>query len=184
MVERIKKIIKPSIFLAAVVYIICCIIKKPTAVEDIISYIGYSVSAVTVLFVSYERLFWKFIPWNRPPVLKKKYHGTINYRFKKVQSSKLIDVDIKQTWLTVQIKVKTDINSSTSITADIVSENNQDMLYYSYITNPSAMSEGTNPIQHGTCRMVLNNKNTEIDGKYWTSSQTTGDVHWIEDKKR
>lgn len=184
MLDRIKRLIKPAIFLAAIVYIICCLIKKPDSISDVLSYLGYSVSAITIIYVAYERLLWRFIPWNRPPVLKKKYHGLIDYKFKGAQDSKTIEVDVKQTWLTVQIKVKTDINFSSSITADIVSENNQDVLYYSYITNPSAMSEGNNPTQHGTCRMILNEKNIKLDGKYWTSSKTTGDIHWVEDKKR
>ncbi|MBR6982876.1 MAG: hypothetical protein IKH75_04970 [Ruminococcus sp.] len=184
MVERIKKLIKPSVFLAVLVFVICCLIRGVSSVEDVLSYIGYSVSAVTILFVIYERFVWRFIPWNRPPILKKKYIGKIDYRMKKEPETKDIEVDVKQTWLTVRIKTKTDINSSSSITADIVNENNQEVLYYSYVTNPSALSQGKNPIQHGTCRMILSNKNDVIDGKYWTSSQTTGDIHWTEVKKR
>ena len=33
--------------------------------------------------------------------------------------------------------------------------------------------------QHGTCRMILNEDNARISGKYWTSSNTTGDIDWI-----
>ena len=49
-----------------------------------------------------------------------------------------------------------------------------------YMTDPSAVYQGKNPIQYGTCRMVLNEDNEKIIGKYWTSSQTIGDLEWTE----
>lgn len=183
MVNRIQKLIKPSIFLSVFFFTVCCLIKKPLSTADIVSYIGHTVSAVTIVFLCYEKHLWKWIPWNRPPVLKKQYTGVIKYKYKKKEFSKPITVEIKQTWMTVRVKTRTDINSSSSITADIVSENNQDILYYSYVTNPSAINERKNPIQHGTCRMLLNSSNEELEGKYWTSSQTTGDIHWTESKE-
>jgi hypothetical protein len=30
--------------------------------------------------------------------------------------------------------------------------------------------------------MVLNNKNKILNGKYWTSSQTVGDIEWRSEK--
>ena len=184
MVERVKKLIKPAIVLASITFIVCCIVKKSSTISDLFSYIGYAITIDTIVFVLYEKYFWKVIPWNRPPILKKKYKGTIEFNYKNDYRTKNIIIEIKQTWATVHIKMKTDINQSSSITADIVSENNQDVLYYSYITSPTAMTEKSNPIPHGTCRMVLCKDNKAIDGKYWTSSKTTGDIHWTEDRKK
>ncbi len=178
MYDRIKKIIKPMIFIAAGIFVLCCFIKKPAEWSDYTSYIGYSVTAVTVFFVLYERYLWKIIPWNRPPVLKSKYHGVIKYNFHGVPGEKPITVTIKQTWLSVDVQTRTDINSSVTITAMIVKEYGQDILYYTYMTNPSAATQSDNPIQHGTCRMVLCEGNARLLGKYWTSSNTTGDIEW------
>lgn len=86
---------------------------------------------------------------------------------------------IKQTWTSIDIKVNTGINSSVTIYATIVNEFGQNVLYYTYMTNPSAETQQKNPIQHGTCRMVLTESNRELSGKYWTSSKTVGDIEWV-----
>lgn len=105
------------------VFGICWFIKKPQEIGDYTTYLGYSVTAVTVYFLAYEKWLWRKIPWNRPPVLKGKYTGTIRYNYNGVA--------------------------------------------------------GENPIQHGTCRMILDGDNSRISGKYWTSSNTTGDIEWV-----
>lgn len=178
--ERIKKMIKPMIIAAVLIFILCWLIIKPTEVEDYCSCIGYAISGVTILFVLYERVFWRYIPWNRPPLLKKKYSGTISYVYKNQPGTKPIEITVTQSWLTVSIKSKTDINSSSSVTGTIVMEYGNDVLYYNYITNPTAVTQGKNPIQQGTCRMVLEGDNSNIKGKYWTSSKTIGDMEWKE----
>lgn len=176
--ERIQKLIKPGIIIAALIFAICCLIKKPQEFGDYTSNVSYAVTVVTLIFYIYEKWAWQIIPWNRPPVLKKQYSGTIRYTFKGTAGEKPIGIQIKQTWLGIDIKTNTDINSSVTITAAIVSEFGQDILYYTYMTNPSAATQKSNPIQHGTCRMVLEGDNKTIRGKYWTSSNTTGDIEW------
>ena len=182
--ERIQKLIKPGIIMAALTFAICCLIKKPQEFGDYTSNVSYAVTVVTLIFYIYEEWAWRIIPWNRPPVLKKQYSGTIRYTFKGTAGEKPIGIQIKQTWLGIDIKTNTDINSSVTITAAIVSEFGQDVLYYTYMTNPSAATQKSNPIQHGTCRMVLEGDNKTIRGKYWTSSNTTGDIEWKAVEKR
>ena len=176
--DRVKKMIKPIIIAAVIILVICWIVLKPTTLDDKLSCVGYAISGVTILFVLYERFLWRYIPWNRPPLLKKKYSGTISYTYKNQSSTKPIEITVKQSWLSVSIKAKTDINSSSSITGTIVSEFGDNVLYYNYITTPSAATQGKNPIQHGTCRMMLEGDNTIVKGKYWTSSKTIGDIEW------
>ena len=50
MSERIQKLIKPSIFLAAIVFVVCWFVKKPQEIGDYTTYLGYSVTAVTLCF--------------------------------------------------------------------------------------------------------------------------------------
>ncbi|MDD6488467.1 MAG: hypothetical protein PUG48_01450 [Clostridia bacterium] len=178
--EHVKKLIKPMVIFAAIIFACCFFIKKPESYDDYTSYLGYSISGVCVLFVVYERVLWRIIPWNRPPILKKKYAGKLSYVYKKQHGLKDISIRVKQTWLSVEITTKTDINSSYTITGTIVNEYGIDVLYYTYMTDPSAVHQGKNPIQYGTCRMVLNDNNKKIKGKYWTSSQTVGDLEWEE----
>lgn len=183
--EQLKKLIKPMIILAAIIFACCSLIKKPISLDDYTCYLGYSISVVSVLFFLYERSFWRLIPWNRPPVLKRRYDGTINFHFKGNGEQKKIDIIIHQTLTSVRITTTTDINSSISTVGSFVKENGQDVLYYSYITNPSATIIKKNPIQYGTCRMILDNDTKNLHGNYWTSMQTTGDIRWcsIEEKR-
>lgn len=88
-------------------------------------------------------------------------------------------VQIKQSWFGIDIQMATYINSSVTITAAIVHEYGQDVLYYTYMTNPSSATQKENPIQYGTCRMILDEDNARISGKYWTSSNTVGDIDWL-----
>ena len=52
------------------------------------------------------------------------------------------------------------------------------------MTNPTAATQSENPIQHGTCRMILDGDNSRINGKYWTSSNTTGDIEWLAEQSQ
>lgn len=127
--ERIRKLFKPAIIIAAMTFAICYLIKKPQEFGDYSSYVGYSVTVVTVLFCIYEKWMWRIIPWNRAPLLKKKYSGTIHYNFNGTAGEKSISVQVKQSWLSIDIQTTTDINSSVTITAAIVREYSQDILY-------------------------------------------------------
>ncbi len=178
MTERVERLIKPMIFSAAIIFVCCFLIKKPEAYDDYTAYLGYSISGVCVLFIIYERYLWRLIPWNRPPILKKEYDGKLSYVYKKQLGQKDIDICIKQTWLSIEVTTRTDINSSYTITGSIKCEHGIDVLYYTYMTDPQATYQAKNPIQYGTCRMILSGNNERIRGKYWTSSQTVGDMVW------
>ena len=175
--QYIKNIVKPIILIAMAIFLSCCFIKTPESMKQCMSYISYSVSGVTFLFLIYEKYIWKLIPWNRPPVLKKEYTGCLSYVYEDIPGTKPISVKLKQSWFTIEITTKTDINASYTVTGTIVKEHGVDVLYYTYITNPSAISQSKNPIQYGTCRMILDNTE-KIYGKYWTTSKTAGDIIW------
>ena len=56
--------------------------------------------------------------------------------------------------------------------------------YQIYMTNPTTATQSENPIQYGTCRMILDGDNSRISGKYWTSSNTTGDIEWVAEQSQ
>ena len=70
------------------------------------------------------------------------------------------------------MQITTNEITSNTIVANLVEENEEYILYYTYITNPKSKE---NPIQHGTCRLMLSNKDC-LTGSYWTSRQTIGDI--------
>ncbi len=177
MSNRFQKLLKPLIIGAVVVFGISCLLKKPQNFEDYWSNISSSVFVIGIVFILYERFLWRFIPWNRPPVLCKQYNGEIKYIENGSSKKKDISILIEQTLFSIRVKGETDINSSYSVAGNIIEEHGEHVLYYTYVTNPSVMSQN-NPIQHGTCRIVLTDKCNNLRGKYWTSSETIGDIHW------
>ena len=134
---------------------------------------GYSVIAIVV----YERYLWKYNPFVKIPRLKKKYAGILSYNYKGKLGEKNIEIEIKQSFLSTNVKLKSDEISSKTITSDLVEENGEFVLYYTYITNPLSKCSDENPIQIGTCKLVIDNIN-DIRGNYWTSRKTIGDLHF------
>ena len=102
----------------------------------------------------------------------------INYVDNEETKIKKIDVYVTQTLFSIKVKTKTDINSSFTVSASIEQEYGNYFLYYTYITDPNANVQKDNPIQHGTCRMMLQTDTQCIEGKYWTSGRRTGDIYW------
>ena len=178
---RIRNLIAPIVWGAVIIFGVCFLIIRPQSVDDFSSCVSYTISVVAVLFFLYEKWLWRLIPWNRPPILKKEYDGTIKYKWEGESRSKDIQISVEQTLLTVRITTKTDINSSRALTGDIVEEHGAYFLYYTYITNPSAQYRDENPIQYGTCRLELTlDENKTMTGHYWTSAKTVGDITWKE----
>ena len=103
------------------------------------------------------------------------YQGIIEYSFNGVAEEKETFVKIKQTLLSIKIQITTNEITSNTIVGNLVEENDEYVLYYTYITNPRSKYSKENPIQYGTCRLLTNNKN-HLPGTYWTSRQTIGDI--------
>jgi len=109
------------------------------------------------------------------PLIFGSYTGEINYTHQHNEGrNKIVDVKIEQSYLSTKVYLSTDEISSSSLTSDIVNENGEMVLYYTYITNPKNKYSKDNPINRGTARLVING-NT-IEGVYWTSRNTTGDI--------
>ena len=179
----VKDIIKPMVVLGALFFFALVFINEPSSAGEILTYLSYTATFATVTFIVYERWLWRWIPYKRPPILKRYYDGELEYIWKKVLEKKPICIEVKQSLFSVRISTKTDINKSNSITASLVHEHGNYYLYYTYITSPDATIQKTNPIQHGACRMALLNGTHRVEGNYWTSSSTVGKATWIANDK-
>ena len=120
MKERIDNIIKMLVYIAAIIFIAFCINKKPAGLGDYYSYISYSVTLTSLIFFIYEKFLWRYIPWNRPPMLKRNYAGEISYIYEGKPGKKSMRIVVKQTCLTIRIETETDINESYTVTGNIV----------------------------------------------------------------
>jgi hypothetical protein len=151
------------------------IISKPITPYDFLSCAGEAITGALIIFGIYNAYLWMFNPFNKMPRLKGNYLGNINFNFTGKPESKSVTIEIKQTLLSTNIKIVTNEIQSTTITSNLIKENGEYILYYTYITNPNSKYSKENPMQYGTCRMYAKNKN-EIQGRYWTSQNTTGDI--------
>lgn len=184
MIDKIKKMIPFIIISAFFVFWIFSIVFKIKSMDDIRSYIGYSSSIVSILVGMYIFFLWRYNPIEKTPRLKKYYRGEIQSNYKKAPNGgkKEIFVKISQTLFSVRIWIKTDINCSVSLIGSIVEENEQYVLYYTYITNPNINTIKKNPIQYGSCRMVVDNSH-KFSGFYWTNMETSGQITFKECKR-
>ena len=175
--EKIRIIIEPLLYLTvALIIVFSFIFSFPSDIATFVKYIGYCSTIDTFVFFLYYKFLWRYIPWNRPPILKEKYSGILNYNYNNQGWEKDINLFIKQTWLSTTIKAKTDINSSSSICSNIVKDHGEYVLYYTYITAPSTFVADDNPIQYGSCRLVIDEEENSLKGTYWTSRGTRGDI--------
>ncbi len=175
MKSKIESLIKLSGIIIIIIFFILYKVNMPKSVLDywdlILESAGYSIIVITI----YERYLWKYNPFVKMPRLKKKYTGVLNYNYKGKFGEKVVEVEIQQSFLSTDIKLKSDEISSKTITSNLVEENGGFVLYYTYITNPLSIYSEKNPIQIGTCKLLVD-KTDSIKGSYWTNRKTIGDL--------
>lgn len=173
-----KQLIKPIAIIGILIFAVAYWLTTPLTLDGYLSCASYAVSGVTAIAVLYDLWLWRWNPLEHVPVLRRRYCGKISSTYENSPVSKEIMMSVKQTLFSVQITAQTDINSSITVVGLITKEYGAHVLYYTYMTNPNAIVQKTNPAQYGTCRMELEPDTGTIKGKYWTSSGTTGDIVW------
>jgi hypothetical protein len=123
----------------------------------------------------YEKFLWRYNPLEKIPRLNKKYNGKIIYDYNGSHNEKEISIFINQTLLSIRITIKTNEITSNTISSNLLFENGEYVLYYNYITDPKSQYIQQNPIQRGTCRLIIDSE-VELRGTYWTTQKTIGDI--------
>jgi len=174
--KEIRKVIIFSLVLGILLFILRIFICKPASLYGFYSAISEIISVTLFLLFIYVKYLWIFNPLEKLPKLKKKYNGIIKYKKNENIMEKKIKVFIKQTLLNISIKIKTDEMNSISLNGYIVLENEEYILYYTYITNPKSEFSQNNPIQYGTCRLTIDSV-LKFNGNYWNSRGNIGDIY-------
>jgi hypothetical protein len=170
------KFITKGFWVVIVLFIARCFISEPISLYDYFGFAGESIGVALILMGLYERWLWQLNPLEKIPKIKGEYSGYIEYGYNGSFDKKETTIKITQSLLSINVKITTDEIISNTIASTIVFENGEHVLYYTYITNPKSKYSKDNPIQHGTCRMIIGNK-TELQGTYWTKRQTIGDIY-------
>ena len=181
--SKISKLITKSTWLAIAIFVIRYLIGyievlsflKCETWYDYLGAAGEAISITAILMALYDKVLWRINPFDSTPKFKGSYSGKLIYDYNGQHKRKNIKVDISQTSLKVYVKITTNEITSNTITSDLIEENGEYVLYYTYLTNPSSQYSAQNPIQHGTCRLIQTDKG-KLEGQYWTSRQTIGDI--------
>jgi len=152
------------------------------SVNNIWEDITTTVTIVTVICTLFVLWAWKwmiFQGWLVPfPCLSGKWNGEIISTFNSENKSIPIEVVIKHHFFNIQIRVKT--NESTSISTcgsfDIEEDRGLKQLIYTYQNNPKATVRDHSEIHYGTARLEISDDTKTLEGEYWTSRKTTGDI--------
>ncbi|SRR5690554_5319482 len=177
MKNNINSLIRVTSALVLITYAILICIKQPSNFYDFIKLIPTSLGFSPIYVFVYIKWGWRINCFIKMPRLKKEYEGLLYFDYKGKKGNKEITIIIKQTLLVTNVTIKTDEIVSHSITSEILEENGEHYLYYTYRTNPSSKFIKKNPSQIGTCRLLINNSD-ELSGSYWTNRQTIGDLEF------
>lgn len=173
--SRIIKLLSKSLWVALVLFAIRHLIWNINSLYDFIG-AAEEVIAITIAIMGlYIGFLCRYSPLEKIPKLMGLYEGIIEYNYNGTVAKKDTFVKIRQTLLSIKVQITTNEIKSNTIVANLVEENEEYVLYYTYITNPKSKYSKENPIQHGTCRLILSTKGC-LTGNYWTSRQTIGDI--------
>lgn len=175
MEERISKFLNKGLWIVIVLFATRCLIVMPASFYDFFGAAGEAIGLAVICMGVYNTFLWRYNPLEKIPHLMGIYNGYIEYNFSGDIKKKEVRVDIKQTALSVKVKIFTNEITSNTIASNIVKENDEYILYYVYVTSPKSKYSKENPTQYGTCRLLKTNDN-ELNGIYWTSRQTIGDI--------
>jgi len=188
MKEVQKKLIKIALWTALAILIVLSIWRHPADWSEYFDFAGYAVTGGSLFAVLYEKCLWRIkllhlLGIESTPVLAKHYIGTLRYTYDGMVGEKQMDIQVRQSLSTIHVDTTTDINISQTVCASLVKERGVFALYYTYVTNPQIAGHQDNPIQYGTCRLLIPNLGTEsIRGTYWTTRATYGDITWAQEQ--
>ena len=168
--SNMKSLVKFSGYISLIVYFCLVILKKPIDLIEYIELLSESVGLVIFIVLTYEKWLWRFNPLIKTPKFKKEYSGLLKYNYGGTLGEKEVEISIKQTLLSTRIKIKTDEIISKSITSEMLEEDGEYVLYYSYKTNPLSEYSDKNPIQFGTCRLLIDDVE-QFQGQYTLLNQ-------------
>ena len=174
-----KKNIKVTCYISIALYIFLQLIGV-----EMLDSLGYAVSAAALLDIAYDRILWRYNPFEKTPRLYGTYDESSysSYKDGYQYTAKAI---IRQTLST--ITVYEDVEGSgyaESITSALIksSEDGTWKLYYTYRTYP-AMSKDDD-MHEGTVILRVKSDN-ELIGTYFTNrlEPTRGNMHLIKKSK-
>lgn len=173
--DKISKFLKKCLYIGIGIFVFRCFFGSIESLYDFIGATGEVVSFTMISMAIYCRWIWRYNPLEKMPRIMGEYEGMIEYILDGTPHKKEAHVVIKQSLLSIKLQITTNEITSNSIVSELIEENGQFVLYYTYITNPKSKYSKENPIQYGTCKLLAG-EDKKLVGTYWTSRQTIGDI--------
>jgi hypothetical protein len=181
--------------LAFVVYAIIFICTQNLESIDFqkaLSHISTTISINIIIWTVFISWAWKwkiFYPWLvQTPNLSGKWKGKIKSNWNEGKSEAIsTEIEIKQDFFNVTIKIKTNESRSHSISSsfNIDKERDYQQLFYSYLNTPKSGVRERSAIHYGSTLLDFEGFNVnKMSGEYWTSRETTGEIELKRVKKK
>jgi hypothetical protein len=149
-----------------------------------LSQISTTITINIIIWTIFINWAWKwkvFYPWLVPfPNLSGEWEGTLKSNWKNKSLEPIpTKIKITQTFFNIQIRIKTNESTSYSTTAsfDIDKDRGLQQLFYSYLNTPKSGVRERSEIHYGTTLLNFEGFNVKtIEGEYWTTRETTGEL--------
>ena len=176
--ERYNKFIRNYTWVTIVVFCLRCLgsgtkLITEFSVYDVYGYAGEAVAISAVIMFVYEKKLWRYNPFEKTPVLEKKYKGILLSSYDGVEREATLE--IRQTLLSVNVIFVTGESRSKNISSSLEKIQDEWQLTYCYLNIPKANVRERSAIHYGTALLCVENPK-EIHGQYFTDRKTTGDM--------
>ncbi|MGT2783798.1 Cap15 family cyclic dinucleotide receptor domain-containing protein [Streptococcus merionis] len=145
-------------------------------VYSVIGYIGEVIGVTSLIMLFFEKRAWRwkfFTKIHSVPVLYPKYIGKFTSSYD--NTSRECELFLKQSFLNIKIKFKTNESTSNSITASINKISGNKNLIYTYLNVPKAELQQNSVIHYGTVILDIDNPE-KLEGNYYTSRDSKGSM--------
>lgn len=188
--KQFNTFIKLYIWVTVICLLIRCLISKDSVIDllnehnfaklcyNLICFIGEATFFSTILMSLFNKYFWKWrwirIFVNTPPVLASIYIGYIKSDWNKKEKEN-VKLEIKQTFLSISLKLFTDESMSYSILSLFEIDSDPQKIYYFYHNIPEGHRFDSSIPHDGTAELTLMNDGV-LSGNYYTERKTCGSM--------
>lgn len=171
-----------GLFISISVYYVCGYNTEELSVSIVFRIISTSVTILTIISAFFVSKAWKwqiFHDWLVPiPNLNGEWQGTLKSDYKDAKEPIPTKLFIKQNFFHTSVILHTGESKSRNMIAtfDIDFDRNRKQLIYTYLNTPKATIQKRSAIHYGTTILDISNDNKTLEGIYWTTRKTQGDI--------
>lgn len=188
--ENIKKFISISLWITAIFLLIRCFISwadlksmfenrnLSNLCYNLLGFIGETIGITGIIMAVFNKWAWrwKLLRWTHSiPILAQEYSGIFTSDYD--QKERTGALTINQTFLSINIQLRTSESSSRSLTASFSCLNGVQYLIYTYQNDPRGEIQDQSPMHYGTAILDVTNS-LKLEGNYFTGRKTSGSMHF------